>query len=395
MNRGKTGYRRIIIFTVEAPPSFAGAGLNAYNFAKYLSKDSASVIFCHLNYNGKLPRKTVDENLKIHRFSYYNYNILTKSFSFLPLLIKYLRFIFKGNIILVYSSYLIGYQFIIIMASLLGRKVIFRSTLLEGDDAISLTSKGFILSKLNKYALMRLSMYFSINAEFTQRFLKITNNKIPVYESFQGVDTNRFYPVSKEDKIKTRRQLGLESDEIIILSVGNLLRRKGYHLIFPQLAKLKMNFKYLVIGEYSPNQYHRVLKSEIKEMNELYCLGKDILGSKVVFTGPVNNVQEYFQACDFFLNSSMNEGTPNALLEAMASGIPSIIRPLHGISGTLIKHEFNALEYHNFDEVSKIINHNIIKPEKMNQIGEQARKTILEKYNFEKVARNFLQRLYD
>jgi glycosyltransferase involved in cell wall biosynthesis len=394
MIRDKVADCKIVLFAVEAPPSISGSGINAYLLAKQLSIQTSQTTFCHLNYNNKFQTKTNDEKLIIRRFAYYNHNLITKSVSFLPLLLNYLQYVIKNDVIIVFSGYLIGYQFIILISSLLKKKVIFRSTLLNGDDATSLTKKSFLLKHLNKLTLKRLTFYYSINVEFTNRFLQETKNKIPVFESFQGVDINKFHPVKEDEKRKVRNSLRFKEDEIVILSVGNLLKRKAYHLIFPQLTKLNVNFKYIVAGEYKANSHHRITKEEKKEMAELFNLGQDLLGERVVFTGPIVNVQEYFYAADLFVHGSFREGTPNALLEAMACGIPSLVYKLPGISGFLTHHDINAIEFENHEDLFFLIQDTLANPTKMKHIGRNAAETISENYTFEKVAVNFLKKLY-
>jgi glycosyltransferase involved in cell wall biosynthesis len=53
------------------------------------------------------------------------------------------------------------------------------------------------------------------------------------------------------------------------------------------------------------------------------------------FTGTVRNPEDYLRASDVFVFPSMREGLPNAVLEAMASGVPVIITPFIGLSGDL------------------------------------------------------------
>jgi glycosyltransferase involved in cell wall biosynthesis len=384
---------KIVIFAVEAPPSVSGSGINAYHFAKHLSVQTSQTTFCHLNYNRKLKWRATDEKLIIRRFAYYNNNLLTKALSFLPLLINYLKYIIKNDMIIVFSGYLIGYQFIILFSSLLKKKVIFRSTLLNGDDATSLINKGFPLRLLNKLTLNRLTLYYSINAEFTNRFQKEIKDKIPVFESFQGVDPIKFHQVKEDEKQKARISLRFKDDEIIILSVGNLLKRKAYHLIFHQLTKVNINFKYIIAGEFKAGTHHRVSKNEETEMAELFSLGQTLLGEKVIFTGPVANVQQYFYAADLFLHGSFGEGTPNALLEAMACGIPSLVFKLPGISGYLTQHAINTIEFDNHQVLSALIQDLLANPERMKYIGRNAAETISKNYTFEKVTANFLKKL--
>jgi glycosyltransferase involved in cell wall biosynthesis len=385
---------KILVFAVEVPPSMSGSGRSAYFFAKQLSRQTTRTTLCHLNYNGKSAAQASDEKLVIRRFTYHNQNLFKKIVSFLPLLFNYLKSILQNDIILVYSGYLIGFQFIILVSAVFKKKVIFRSTLLNGDDASTLLNKGPLLKKLNSLALKNLTYYFSINPEFTFRFRMETCNRIPVFESLQGVDIQKFHPVGADEKREVRNSLGFKPDEIVILSVGNLLKRKAYHLIIPKLAKINFRFRYVIAGEFKATVNHRITKKENDEMEELYRLGIDLLGEAIVFTGPVENIQEYFYAADLFLHGSVCEGTPNALIEAMACGIPSLVYKLPGISGFLTRHGINAFEFENHEKLELLIENILSHPENMEQIGTNAAKDIREKHTFEIVATNFLKEIY-
>lgn len=386
-------HNKIVVFTVEALPSTAGAGLNAYNFSKYLSSICDAVHLCHLNYNNQQSGSDQDEKLMIRRFPYYNRNLILKLLSLPGLLSNYFRYIRKGEVIFIYSAYLIGYQFIILVGRLLKKKIIFRSTLLGGDDAVSLTSGNPVLGVINKYCLKKISLYYSINHAFTDTFQRVFDNRIPIFESIQGVNISKFYPPAKELKNRLRKKFGFSEDEFIILSVGFLLKRKGCHYIINELKKLSVPFKYIIVGEYNYSPYHKTKKHELSQMSEILNEGRRLLGDKVIFTGPVFSIEEYFQLSDLFIHGSESEGTPNALLEAMACALPCLIKKLYGISDSLAQHDYNVIEFSSFSDIPEIINSFRNFPQKAVDLGKKASQTIVENYTFEKVAEKLFQTL--
>ncbi len=386
--------KKIVIFSPEIPPSVAGSGVNAYYFAKFLSVYSAHTTICHLNYNSQFPAWQKKNKLIINRLLYYNKNIITKLLSFLPLLFSYFKKIKNNDIIIIYSGYFIGFQFVILLSLLFKKKVIFRSTLLNGDDAMTLVSGFFLLRKINKILLGKITLYFSINKEFTKRYKKVFDNKVPIFESFQGVNLNVFHPVSVNQKKIIRKKIGLPDNHVVLITIGNLIMRKGYHLLFPQIAKLTFPFIYLVVGDYEPTPFHRVSNKEKADMKYLYNLGNVELGKRVFFTGPVSNVFEYLCASDFYIHGAYHEGTPNVLLEAMACGIPSLIYKLTGLSGTLIHDNINAIEYIDHDQIPSMLEKLYKDKNKMRKISLNSSFKIAEKYSFEKVATQLFKQLY-
>jgi UDP-glucose:(heptosyl)LPS alpha-1,3-glucosyltransferase len=287
---------------------------------------------------------------------------------------------------MVYSGYLIGFQFIIWISRILKRKVIFRSTLLHGDDPETLLSKNLLMRSLNKFVLNQLNIYFAINPVFADQFRTLLGNKIQIVNLFQGIDSKRFYPSSLQHKNQIRKKIQIPSNELVLLSVGILLKKKGYEKVFPLLTTLDIPFIYVVVGEYLPDQVRNLSNEEMKEMHTLFYQGKDLLGDRIRFTGPVEAIENYFHAADIFLLSSLQEGTPNVLLEALACGLPCITRSLPGISGLLTFHEKNALEFDHIRVLPQLIKDLADHPQKMKNIGMNASETIHENYTFERIA---------
>lgn len=381
--------KRITIFTVESFPSFAGTGLNALYFAQHISGLSKQVTLCHLNYNNNLPLKNRSDGVDILRIGYCNKNFLTKCLSLPRLFYHYFWQVRASDIIFVYSGYLIAFQFILWTGNLLKKKVIFRSSLLGGDDAESLLAKKGIIRKINRFCLRRVSFYFAINSEFTRRWESVFGDRVPWFESLQGVNEKRFSPpASPAEKINLRKELGMGKKEFIILSAGYVLRKKGYGEIFEALSQAEIPFRYYILGEYSPSPWHHLEKGEPTEMKELVALGKALLGSRVVFKGAVTEIEKYYKAADIFLHGATVEGTPNVLLEAMSSGLTCIIRNLPGVSEDILTGQ-NSIKYEDSLHLPIAVRDLFQNPGKREKIGNRARKTITDNYTFEKVAKQW------
>jgi len=134
-----------------------------------------------------------------------------------------------------------------------------------------------------------------------------------------GVDTSVFRPL---DRDACRRKLGLPADERLILSVGHLVERKGFHILLRAFARLKERARL------------RVIIAGDGEMRQ--ALGKlaDELGisDRVTFAGAVRNdaLPEWYSAADCFVMASSREGWPNAVCEALACGLPVVATRVWG-----------------------------------------------------------------
>lgn len=376
--------KRILFCSSFTPPVNAGGGKNAFNFAKFLSEKGLEVTLLTLNRRGKLPRREIVGSLKIIRILYFNYNLFTKLLSLLIILPGYFIYVVRNDVIFIYGGNIIAFEFIILAGRLLGRHVVFRSTMLGEDDMETLLDKGVPFKAFRKKILGMISTYFSLNPEFTKSFLKIYGEDKKVIESPQGVNTKIFYPVSKETKLILREKLGLPKDQFIIITVGYLLNRKGYAEIFENLAQLKIPFLYVVTGDFEVGKSH-YLYHLTEQMKHLHNHGYYKLREKILFTGPRENVNEYLQASDIFLLNSKREGIPNALLEAMACGILPVIKSIRGIDKFITFNRKNALVFNHPGEMEKLIlevsdNRSLIK-----QLGRNASNEMEKKLSFEAV----------
>lgn len=144
---------------------------------------------------------------------------------------------------------------------------------------------------------------------------------------YNGVDTSLFYPVEAVD---AKTKLGLPLNERVLLFVGNFLPVKNQELLlgaFAGLAQQKdhQNIRLVMVGG-GP------LEAEIRQ------LAKDLgVETKITFAGrkTPSEVAIYMQASELLVLSSHNEGVPNVVLEAFASGRPVVTTDVGGIHEVL------------------------------------------------------------
>lgn len=152
------------------------------------------------------------------------------------------------------------------------------------------------------------------------------------------VDTEKFSP-APEAGAEVRARLGIGAGETILGFCGELREKKGLaHLLDALLAVRRVRLaRLLLIGDVRPSEMPRLVQA----------IAPGRLEEHVVITGQLSTpeaVNAHLQACDVYLQPSLWDGMPNALLEAMAAGcgsiasdaggIPEIITP--GVDGVLI-----------------------------------------------------------
>ena len=130
-----------------------------------------------------------------------------------------------------------------------------------------------------------------------------------------GVDLDRF----SGSRETAREKLGIGKDEFVLLSVGEMTVNKNHRLALQALALLRDKpIRYVLVGRG-------------EQMENLQALARELeISNRVIFTGYRSDVPELYPAADAFFFPSIREGLSVALMEAMASGLPSIVGKIRG-----------------------------------------------------------------
>lgn len=116
-----------------------------------------------------------------------------------------------------------------------------------------------------------------------------------------------------------RKSLGIDDDDVMLISAGDLVERKNYKLAIEAIAKSNLkSIKYCICGK---GPQYKELSTYTKS------LGVD---SQILFLGYRSDMKELFKVADIFLFTTNQEGLPRSMMEAMASGLPCIASKVRG-----------------------------------------------------------------
>jgi len=167
---------------------------------------------------------------------------------------------------------------------------------------------------------------------------------------------------------------------IKIVSVGRFHPDKGYDKLIKAIALLKKELHFdinltLIGGGNLKNEYLKIAKEFNFEDNLILY---DWLSQE--------EFQQYVINSDIYVQSSILEGLPRSVLEAMAMRMPIITTDV-GVIRDVIKNEFNGLviQKDNIEEIKKSIMNLIQDKEKRERIAYNAYKTIKDKYEWNKI----------
>lgn len=186
-----------------------------------------------------------------------------------------------------------------------------------------------------------------------------------------GIDTARFAPA---DQAAARAQLNLPQDAAIVGIVATLRSWKGHTYLLEAFAQLDLpEARLLIVGD-GPQREN--LQREITRLK---------LDERVLMPGNQADVVPWLRAMDLFvLPSYANEGVPQALMQAMACGVPVISTPIgsiteavtDGVSGRIVPAR-------DTDQLRQAIQTLLTDPALRKRMGVAARKTAEEKFGLD------------
>ena len=176
----------------------------------------------------------------------------------------------------------------------------------------------------------------TINKEDYNRAKKFKAGRVE-YVPGVGLNVEKFANHSG-DKEVIRKAIGIPSGATVLLSVGELSKRKNHQIIIRALATLKdKNIYYIIVGTGKLERELKTLAASLKVEKQVHLLGFR------------TDVADLYKAADIFCFPSLHEGLPVAMMEAMASGLPIICSRIRGNSD-LTEHEKGGLMYGSMDK---------------------------------------------
>ena len=213
----------------------------------------------------------------------------------------------------------------------------------RGSD-INLYAKFPLIRSLLQFTLRRADKVISVCLALKDAMVElgVPAEKINVVPN--GVDVQKFYRLHKE---AARKALGMPEDARIIISVGNLIPRKGFDLLIRAIKILRGNLGVenlclIIVGE---GPFRKELESLISVLK---------LKDTVRLAGAVlhHDLYLWYSAADLSCLTSSREGWPNVLLESLACGTPVVAANTWGVPEIITSDQIGLLTERNEEAIA-------------------------------------------
>jgi glycosyltransferase involved in cell wall biosynthesis len=252
----------------------------------------------------------------------------------------------------------------------------------HGSFAINQLLRPFPLNHLYLHCYCQASRIVSVS-RFTKNQITSHAPHLSIAIIPNGINTQKFSPPHPSLR------------QPLILSVGAVKHRKGYHISIPAaipFLKTHPRFRYLIIGPLSDPSYHQQLISLIKNHH---------LSNQVQFLGSVPDRQliSLYQKARLFLLTPVSlkskrhhkfEGFGQVFLEAQACGCPVVTSRSGGAPETIVNHQTGLLTPEaNIPKTTQAIESLLTHPQKLNHMSKTTR-IHATKFSWETIAKKYL-----
>jgi len=241
------------------------------------------------------------------------------------------------------------------------------------------TSTNWRVKGYEKIQLWSLPFFTAIIAvsreikEYVVNKIKINSNKIIVIQNAVDLPKRLESRALAESRGRIRHQFGCAPDALVIGYVGRLSPEKNLadllkavSLLIPRLPKLFC----WIVGE-GPDRL--TLEEQARNLG---------ISHRVCFLGFQKEVSHIYMALDVLAISSLTEGTPLAILEAMSFGVPVVSTQVGGI-GAILEHGVDGLLVKPGDVVAlaNSMERVLTNPELAKMLGESAREKVRKDFS--------------
>lgn len=358
-------------------PIWGGAENQLRELVRLLGKHNHNVDVVTRRWKTSMPRIESIEGATVHRIGIPGESLLALFVFILALFTYLIRNRHKFDVVHSHGA--------VKMAALLAVAEVFTGVPVVAKIATAghiPSLQNHIFGKFILALLKRVDVLVCISSEIRAELqeIHIPDEKIRYIEN--GVNTTRFKPFNEELRTTWRFERALPEDAVLVLFAGRLVRRKGIDILIDawkvvEKADARAHLYLLGSGDYQPDSIELELQKSVATCGL----------RRIYFEGNVPAPENYLNVADLFAFPSHKEGFPNAVLEAMAAGLPVVASRIGG-NEDLIIHNSTGLLYQvdNSNELAECLIKLITDPRIRSRLGIQARCHVLTYNSITRIA---------
>lgn len=376
---------RVLFLILEYAPMFSGHGVYLRRLFPVLNSYGVKASVLTANFGEGSEREKVDGTC-VHRFRYplgWRRATLWAALRVVHFLVRHRR---EFDVLHINGAFDV-FGIITVAGRLLGKTVVTQLVLLGSDDPETFL-RTYRLAHVRLWLMARTHCFLCISPQLADscRNVDIPNARIECIP--QGVDTRRFLPATFTEKTLLRRQLGLPSDGPLASFVGAIIHRKGVDMLVEAWKTVQARRPDAALIFVGPFEFagdddgvaeHSRFVARIREEIDRY-------GLSIHFQGRRDNVEVFLRASDVFVLPSRSEGFGNVIIEAMASGIPTVVTPMDGVASVSVVDGETGFIVDGPGAIARAILELINNPERAVMMGTRARQRAEELFSIQRVA---------
>ena len=228
--------------------------------------------------------------------------------------------------------------------------------------------------RLASYLMHRVIGVSNPLTEYLASKVKVRRNKL--FTIINGVDSEKFVPISSGEKRSRRREFGVDKSAKVIGTVCRLDPIKNLRLVIdcvPAIMQKIPDFQVVIVGD-GPDE--KRLKEQVKMLN---------MNSKIIFLGRIGEVEKVMPILDLYVNTSISEGTSMTILEAMSCGLPVVASAVGGNAGLVDSSNGVLFPYDRADLFQEGVINLLGKKNILENMGKSSRERVEKEFSFSRV----------
>ena len=195
-----------------------------------------------------------------------------------------------------------------------------------------------------------------------------------------GFDLSEFAAVDDTARAAARQRLDVAPDAEVVSTVGRLTAIKQYRLFLDAVAAAARSRPRLLALVAGDGELRADLEGHARELG---------IAGRVRFLGWRRDLATIYGATDVFMLTSRNEGTPVALIEAMASGVPGVSTDVGGVKDVIAAADAGArVPDGDAAGLAAHLVRYLADPSLRQDTGRRARVSVLERYSLDRLVRD-------